>query len=133
MTARLGSFAKGWARMTLAYGVAGLFSMIFYLSFHPQGDVPMIGASGAIYGLVGLLLGIRLLEELESVELRRLPAALALFVRHNVLFIIILLAGLGSRVAWEGHLGGFLMGLCVGPWLLPAMDLEPGRTLNLPD
>ena len=124
VTARLGSFAKGWARLLVAFGLAGLSSMIFFLSFHPQGKVPMIGASGAIYGLVGLLLGIRLIEELEFVELKKLPSALVLFVQNNVFFLILLLiggalAGVGDGVAWEAHLGGFLFGLCVGPWLLP--------------
>lgn len=122
--ARLGSFGMGWARALLAYCLSGLSSMIFYLSFHPQGGVPMIGASGAIYGLVGLLLGIRLIEELEDVAFARLPGALVLFVRNNLLFLMLLLvggalAGIGGTVAWEAHLGGFLFGLCVGPWLLP--------------
>lgn len=133
VTARLGSFPKGWARSMVAYGLAGLSSMIFYLSFHPYGNVPMVGASGAIYGLVGLLLGIRLIEELEQVELRKLPVALVSFVQDNVFFLTLLLvggalAGLGSRVAWEAHAGGFLFGLSVGPWLLPALNVELGRS-----
>lgn len=124
VTARLGGGGAGWARALLAYCLAGLSSMIFYLSFHPQGGVPMIGASGAIYGLVGLLLGIRLIEELEDVAFARLPGALIMFVRNNLLFLVLLLvggalAGIGGTVAWEAHLGGFLFGLCVGPWLLP--------------
>jgi len=126
VTARLGGFVKGWTRLLGAFGLAGLSSMIFFLSFHPQGKVPMIGASGAIYGLVGLLLGIRLLEEVEFVELKKLPYALALFIKNNVFFLILLLiggalAGVAGGVAWEAHLGGFLFGLCVGPWLLPSI------------
>ncbi len=131
VTARLGSFPKGWARAMAAYGLAGLSSMIFYLSFHPQGTVPMIGASGAIYGLVGLLLGLRLIEELEHVALNRLAIELVLFVKNNLFFLMLLLvggalAGFGGRVAWEAHLGGFLFGLCVGPWLLPMPRTDPG-------
>lgn len=131
VTARLGSFGMGWARAMLAYGLAGLSSMTFYLSFHPQGNVPMIGASGAIYGLVGLLLGMRLIEELELVQLRKLPAALAVFVKNNLPFLMLLLiggalAGIGGQVAWEAHLGGFLFGLCVGPWLLPPLGTGRG-------
>lgn len=127
VTARLGGVGKGWGLALLAYCLAGLSSMAFYLSFHPQGNVPMIGASGAIYGLVGLLLGIRLIEELEDVELARLPGALVWFVRNNLLFLMLLLIGgalasLGGTVAWEAHLGGFLFGLCVGPWLLPPLE-----------
>jgi membrane associated rhomboid family serine protease len=100
--------------------------MILFLSFHPQGEMPMIGASGAIYGLVGLLLAIRLIEEVELVELSRLPQALTQFIENNVFFILLLLiggalAGAASGVAWEAHLGGFLFGLCVGPWLLPPL------------
>ena len=132
VTARLGGFPKGWARLMVAYGMAGLSSMIFYLSFHPWGTVPMVGASGAIYGLVGLLLGIRLIEELEDVALPRLPIALASFVRDNLFFVGLLivggaLAGIGSQVAWEAHAGGFLFGLAVGPWLLPTLRGEIGR------
>jgi len=133
VTARLESFPKGWVRSMVAYVFAGLSSMIFYLSFHPYGNVPMVGASGAIYGLVGLLLGIRLIEELEDVELRKLPVALVSFVKDNLFFLTLLLvggalAGLGSGVAWEAHAGGFLFGLSIGPWLLPALRVELGRS-----
>lgn len=129
VTARLGSFPRGWARSMVAYGLAGLSSMIFYLSFHPYGNVPMVGASGAIYGLVGLLLGIRLIEELEHVELGKLPGALVSFVKDNLFFLTLLLvggalAGIGSQVAWEAHAGGFLFGLCLGPWVLPVLRDE---------
>lgn len=127
VTARLGGFAKGWLRFTAAFVLGGVSSMIAYLSFHPNGDLPMIGASGAIYALVGLLLGIRLIEELEPVELSNLHRAVADFVRNNMFLLLLLLvggilAGIGRGVAWEAHLGGFFFGLCIGPWLLPLDD-----------
>jgi membrane associated rhomboid family serine protease len=126
VVARLGAFPKGWARAMLAFCLAGLSSMIFYLSFHPGGSVPMIGASGAVYGLLGLLLGMRLIEEVEPVAASQIPRALARFVRNNLLFLLLLLvggvlAGLAGGVAWEAHAGGFLFGLSVGPWLLPRL------------
>jgi membrane associated rhomboid family serine protease len=127
VTARLGGFPKGWARSLAAYCLAGLASMIFYLSLHPNGQTPMIGASGAIYGLVGLLLGIRLVEELEPVPLSQLSGAARQFVLDNAGFLLLLLvggalAGASARVAWEAHLGGFLFGLSLGPWLLPRLQ-----------
>ena len=127
VTARLGGFPGGWARFFIAYVLAGLSSMIFFLSVHPYGTGPMIGASGAIYGLVGLLLSIRLIEEVEPVKLRKMPQALVRFVDENRFFLMLLviggvLAGTASGVAWEAHLGGFLFGLCFGPWLLPPLQ-----------
>ena len=127
VTARLGSLEGGWARLLAAYGLSGLSSMIFFLSFHPQGAVPMIGASGAIYGLVGLLLSIRLIDEIDLVELRDLPQAVVRFIQDNLFFLFLLLtsaaiAGLAGGMAWEAHLGGFLFGLCAGPWLTPPLQ-----------
>ena len=134
VTARLGSFARGWVRFYAAYGLAGLSSMIFFLSVNPQGTGPMIGASGAIYGLVGLLLSIRLIEEVEPVKFSKIPEALARFIENNLFFLMLLLiggvlAGTARGVAWEAHLGGFLFGLCVGPWLLPLLQVPSKRGL----
>ena len=88
----------------------------------------MVGASGAIYGLVGLLLFMRLSDELDPVELRMMPHAALQFIRNNVIFLLLLLvsallAGLSGGIAWEAHLGGFLFGFCVGPWLVPVISL----------
>lgn len=128
IVARLGGYPRGWVRFVAVFGLSGLSSMIFFLSFHPQGAVPMIGASGAIYGLVGLLLFMRLGEELDPVELWMIPHALVDFLHNNVFFLLLLLisavlAGLSGGVAWEAHLGGFLFGLCIGPWLVPPATL----------
>jgi membrane associated rhomboid family serine protease len=127
VVARLGGFPRGWFKVLLAFTFAGLSSMVFFLSFHPRGLTPMIGASGAIYGLVGLLLIIRLIEEVEPVEARQIPNAMMQFIQNNRVFLLLLLlgaglAGVSGGVAWEAHLGGFLLGLCIGPWLLPPLD-----------
>jgi membrane associated rhomboid family serine protease len=129
---RLGGYPEGWLRVLVAFLLAGLSSMIFFLSFHPRGTVPMIGASGAIYGLVGLLLTIRLIEEVEPVKAAMIPHAFGQFVQNNWVFLLLLLvgavlAGLSGGVAWEAHLGGFLLGLCIGPWLLPPLIDTPAH------
>ena len=124
MVARLGSYPKGWMRFLLVFCLSGLSSMVFFLSFHPTGAVPMLGASGAIYGLVGLLLFMRLSEEIDPVGVRMIPGALVEFLRNNIFFLLLLLisallAGFSGGIAWEAHLGGFLFGACVGPWIAP--------------
>jgi membrane associated rhomboid family serine protease len=124
VVARLGSKTKGSIRFLAVFGLSGLSSMIFFLSFHPREAVPMIGASGAIYGLVGLLLFMRLSEELDPVQVQQMPSAALHFVENNALFLLLLLlsgvlAGFSGGVAWEAHLGGFLFGFCIGPWMAP--------------
>jgi membrane associated rhomboid family serine protease len=136
VVARLGAYPKGWVRFLAVFGFSGLSSMIFFLSFHPQGSAPMIGASGAIYGLIGLLLFMRLSEELDPVEVWMMPCAAFQFVRNNVFFLFLLLisaflAGLSGGIAWEAHLGGFIFGLCAGPWVVPV--LSPGRPEAISD
>jgi membrane associated rhomboid family serine protease len=134
VVARLGGFPQGWLRALIAFLLSGLSSMIFFLSFHPFGHVPMVGASGAVYGLMGLLLGMRLIEEVELSQAFRLPGALLRFAKNNLFFIALLLisgllAGLSARVAWEAHAGGFMFGLCIGPWVLPPLPPDRDRGL----
>jgi membrane associated rhomboid family serine protease len=130
LVARFGGFPNGWLRTLIVFGLAGLSSMIFFLSFHPEGRTPMIGASGAVYGLIGLLLGTRFLEEADLVRADQIAHAVVQFVRNNLFFLGLLvlgglLAGIGGGVAWEAHAGGFLFGLCVGPWLVPQPSKGP--------
>jgi membrane associated rhomboid family serine protease len=131
LVARLGGFPKGWLRFSIAFAMSGLSSMILFLSVHPSGRVPMIGASGAVYGLMGLLLFIRLSEELDAASIAEVPVAFARFVQNNLFFLFLLvlsglLAGYSGGIAWEGHLGGFLFGFCVGPWLSPPLGGAKG-------
>jgi membrane associated rhomboid family serine protease len=56
----------------------------------------------------------------------RVRAYILLTMRRSLLLLFLLLlalsavlAGLSGGVAWEAHLGGFLFGFCIGPWLAP--------------
>jgi membrane associated rhomboid family serine protease len=124
VVARLGSFPGGWLRAMAGFVASGLSSMIFFLSLHPAGSVALIGASGAIYGLIGLLLTVRLIDEVELVRFRQLPIAFGRFLNNNRLFLALLiigavLAGTSARIASEAHLGGLLGGIGIASWLLP--------------
>ena len=86
----------------------------------------MLGASGAICALLGLLL--RLPSEgyeLHPIRSDRMKLAAKEFVKANLILILLLtvpalLLGQGGGVAWEAHLGGFIFGLFVAPLLLPS-------------
>ena len=125
LTARLGKAPWSWGRLLLLYLLGGMCGAAFYLAVHPGGVVPMLGASGAICAVVGLLL--RLPNdgyELHPLRSERMQLAAKEFVKENLILILILtvpalLSGRGGGVAWEAHLGGLLFGLVLGPKLLP--------------
>lgn len=71
------------------------------------GSGPMIGASGAVFGLIGLWQGWDYrMRRAAGLPLRPVVTAiLGLAVVNIVLFVI-----LGGGLAWEAHLGGWLVG-----------------------
>ncbi len=113
----MGACPASWLRFFAFFGLAGLSGAALYLALHPAGIIPMVGASGAVSGLIGL--AARLSNEhgglvpLASAEMGR---RIWHFVKANLwlvlLFaILVALAGGGGGIAWEAHLGGFLFGL----------------------
>jgi len=125
LIARMGSPPLSWLRYMGLFVLCGLSGAALYVAIHPFGSVPMLGASGAIYGLLGLLL--RLPSEgtqLEPVRSSRTRAATISLIKDNFwLFLMLtvpsLLSGQSGGLAWEAHLGGFAAGLFLGPFLLP--------------
>lgn len=132
VVARLGGFPRGWLKFLVAFVLTSLSSAISFLSFHPDEQTPLIGASGGIYGLLGLLLFIRLSEETDVSSQGPLRGAVA-FLSNNKAFLAILvvgalLSGLSDRISWEAHAGGFVFGAALGPWLSPPLvDEYDGR------
>lgn len=121
LVARLGAPARAAGAFLLLFTLSGLAGALVFFAFHPQGTVPMVGASGALYGLLGTL--VRLPKD-ESPMARmdrnhgwRLTKE---FVRDNGWMFVALtlpniLMGREGGVAWEAHLGGFLFGLIAAP------------------
>lgn len=125
LTARLGQAPLSWLRFLALFVLSALAGAALYLALHPAGVVPMVGASGGLYGLIGLLIrtppdGGPVLD-VKSARIKRIGWDL---VKQNA-FLFVLLAmlswssGAAGGLAWEAHLGGFLFGLLAGPKLLP--------------
>src|SRR6056297_4284367 len=75
---------------------------------------PMVGASGALFGLAGVLTGWeytarRLAREGMGPELR--------VVGLLILLNVVMYWAMDGRLAWETHLGGFLAGWAAGWWM----------------
>jgi membrane associated rhomboid family serine protease len=130
LIARLGEPPRAWLRFAAIYFFSGLAGAATYLAIHPAGHVPMLGASGAIYGLLGVLL--RLTHEgdaLVPMRSRAMWRATEEFVKDNLfLFVLLtlphLLAGKEGGVAWEAHLGGILFGVLIAPYVLVPRPVE---------
>jgi membrane associated rhomboid family serine protease len=124
LTSRLGRFPLNWLRFLVLFFLSGLAGGALFLALHPMGTVPMVGASGALYGLIGLMIrtpaGGTVLA-VKSREIRRVgwdPVKQNAFL-FALLALIAWTSGTAGGLAWEAHLGGFLFGLCIGPKLLP--------------
>ncbi|MGB8953314.1 MAG: rhomboid family intramembrane serine protease [Candidatus Aminicenantales bacterium] len=105
----------GPIRFILYYFVCGLGASLIHVLFNPNSMVPMVGASGAIAGILGayflLYPGAKVLTLVFLFFfIRVIPIPAAFFL--GLWFIAqILNVGLGGGVAWFAHIGGFLIGM----------------------
>jgi hypothetical protein len=102
----------GPSRFLFVFLVSGIVGFAFSLMFNTTGT---IGSSGAVFGLVGALLGVMLLLPKEIVD-TRLLRSLFWFVGINVAFGFLVNFGFGSLVLIDNvaHLGGLLSGFLLG-------------------
>jgi membrane associated rhomboid family serine protease len=130
LIARMGSPPASWVRYYALFLASGLAGALAYLAINPWGSVPMLGASGAIYGLLGALLRLGPQGEgLVAIRSRKMADAAKALVKENLVLIALLtlpalLSGHGGGLAWEAHLGGFVFALFAGPYFLPAHERD---------
>jgi len=106
--------STGHWRFVLFYLCSGIAAAIFQLLYDPSSIVPMIGASGAVSGILGAYLVLFPYARIKSIifififiKIIELPAVLLL----TIWFFMQLLLSQGEGVAWYAHIGGFIFGL----------------------
>jgi membrane associated rhomboid family serine protease len=105
----------GRVRFLLFYLACGAAAGLTHILLHPGSRVPMIGASGAIAGVLGAYAVIFPRAKVRTfvfliiyIDVVDVPAAVIL----GLWFLLqILNVGMGGGVAWLAHVGGFLAGL----------------------
>jgi membrane associated rhomboid family serine protease len=118
----------GHRRFILFYLTAGIISGLATVAMGPQSPVPVIGASGAIAGVLGgylvLCPGAHISTILPSLFLIRraeVPAIVYLLIWFGLqLYQGISTGPVGpifGGVAWWAHVGGFLFGVAAAPLL----------------
>lgn len=117
--------AMGHVRFVIFYLVCGILAFLAHALADPSSQIPTVGASGAISGVLGayLLLHPRA-KVLVAIPLgiiihtTRLPAAIVL----GFWFVLQLInsaaasGGEGGGVAWGAHIGGFVAGMALIPF-----------------
>ena len=129
-------YRMGALRYLIFYFAAGIAAALATVWIAPTSSVPVIGASGAIAGVLGAYFILyprgRILTILPIfvfIQFIEVPAVIYLFVW----FAVQLYAGLQQSgraavmggVAWWAHVGGFMFGLALAPML--AINRPPRR------
>jgi len=117
-----GERLRGVAVFFVFYLLCGALSSLGYAALHPGDANPLVGASGAVSGLMGA--AARLIDGRGRVG--RILSSAVLGMGGAWLVVNLLVGALGSgftpgaagaTVAWQAHLAGFLAGvLLIGPF-----------------
>jgi membrane associated rhomboid family serine protease len=102
-------------RFVLFYVLSGLGASFAHILFNPNSQVPVIGASGAIAGVLGAYLilypGARVLTFIFLFFFIRIVPIPAAVILGFWFLAQVLNVGIGGGVAWFAHIGGFIVGI----------------------
>lgn len=122
-------------RYLAAYMATGVAATLFYSLFVGRSPLPLVGASGAISGLLGFYFlwfprnTVRVFVFLFPIFMNvvEIPArfVLGVYLIIDNLFPFLVSAGGGGGVAHGAHLGGFLAGLAMA-WYWDRRELDRG-------
>jgi membrane associated rhomboid family serine protease len=114
----------GPVKFILFYAFSGLAAIALYSAFSLGSQVPLVGASGAIAGVMGAYIVLYPRAEITClfffilIQFITLPAKIVLGIWFAIQFIMVFTGNAsGSGVAWMAHVGGFAFGVAV-LWLL---------------
>jgi len=118
--------AMGHLRFLIFYLMCGIAAALAMAAFTPHATVPVIGASGAIAGVLGAYFVLypraritTILPIFVLMYFVEIPAIVYLLIW----FVAQLYSGLSQNpevaggVAWWAHVGGFMVGMVLGPML----------------
>lgn len=112
----------GLRGFVLLYSMSILGGAVGY-ALLAQGLQPMVGASGALFGLAGGLLAWMYVDRFTRQQ-GLLPVAQAVLLLIVLNFV--LWWAMNGQVAWQTHLGGFITGWIMATLIDPRASLEDG-------
>ncbi|MBL9023884.1 MAG: rhomboid family intramembrane serine protease [Myxococcales bacterium] len=101
----------GGARAALVYWASAIAGGLLYFVLNAKSSAPLVGASGAIAGLMGAYLVLLPRVKLWLV-IFFVPVKIRVYWYMGIWFLLqfVIMADPKSRVAWEAHVGGFIAG-----------------------
>ena len=105
----------GSINLILIFISTAIAGAVAYQLFASGNPVPMVGASGGVFGFFGFLKGKELLYRI-SHRLSILPFLNLIFglVILHIILIILHPVIIPVQIGWHGHFGGFVFGLVLG-------------------
>ena len=127
----------GRLRFLALYTLTGLAAVYGFALKDPQSTAPMVGASGAISGVLGAYLIVQFRSRVTALVFGVIPMRLpgwalvgGYFVLQYLLYITTSNApGAGSGVAYAAHVYGFVAGVIVG-WVVYRLRWRSGTRLS---
>ena len=112
--------AMGKLRFLVFYLICGVAAALTHIAFTPHSQIPLVGASGAIAGVLGsyflLYPRARVLTFVFFFPFIFDIVALPAVIYLGMWFLLqVLYAPAGGAVAWFAHIGGFICGLVLTP------------------
>lgn len=108
--------ALGHARFAVFYLLCGIAGAMLHVVLAPDSNAPLIGASGAISGVIAAYLMLHPKVHLWVLVFRIFPLklyawiVLGLWIAMNVFFVLFPPGGQEGQVAWLAHVGGLIAG-----------------------
>ena len=112
--------AMGSARFVGFYLLAGIGASLFYASLDPNSQSPLIGASGAIAGVIAAYLVLYPNVRVFGLALQYIPIRIRAVWCLGFWFLFQVFAAIttqDSNVGWWAHVGGFVVGTALTPFL----------------
>ncbi len=127
--------AMGHLRFLFFYLLCGIFAGLTHAAMNEASNVPMIGASGAVAGVIAAYLMLHPYVRVWILVLFRIPlrvsAGFALMV-WIILQIISVIFDQGGGTAWWAHIGGLVAGAVLVVFMrrpgIPLFDRSTGLT-----
>jgi membrane associated rhomboid family serine protease len=120
--------AYGRIRYALLYLVAGIVATAGFILLRPEETVPLVGASGAIAGVLGAYLVLysrHIVLSLVGFWLLPVPAWIFLGIWFVGQFF-----HAETGVAWEAHVFGFLAGFAITALARPMLHVARGPAVS---